>query len=110
MAAGALVGWPGLAWAWWRVAERGELPTAGMVLAPLVLALGTYAVTSWWVRHNLAIYREKGPRRAVPVAAWPYLTDRRGRVLWMDRAEVRAAREVVVSIGEDGKHYRAVRP
>ena len=109
--AGAVLGWAALGWAWWRVAERGQLPTAGMVLTPVLLALATYAVTSWWVRHNLAIYRRKGPRRSVPGAAWPYLTDRRGRMLRMDRAEVRAAREVVVEIGPDGdKHYRAVRP
>ena len=111
IAAGAVLGWLGLAWAWWLVARRGELPTFTMVVTPLALAVVTYAATRWWVRHNISIYREKGPRSAVPVAAWPYLIDRRGRVLRMDRAEVRAAREVVVSLGTDGdKHYRVVQP
>ncbi len=109
--AGAAIGWLGLAWAWWRVAERGQLPTPTMVVAPIVFGAVTYLATSWWVRHNLAIYRAKGPRKAVPVAAWPYLTDRRGRVLRMDRAAARAARVVVVELGDDGaKHYRVVQP
>ena len=104
---GALLGWPGLGWCWWLVIRDGDAPTPTMVAAPAVLAVATVVVTTWWIRHNLAIHRRKGPRRKVPVAAFPYLSDRRGRPLRLDRAHLGPAREVVVGIGPDGtKHYR----
>ncbi len=105
---GGLVGWPALGWCWWLVIRDGDAPTPTMVAAPVVLAVVTLVVTMWWVRHNLAIHRRKGPRRSVPVAAFPYLTDRRGRPLHLDHGALRSAREVVVGIAADGaKHYRA---
>jgi hypothetical protein len=104
---GALLGWPGLAWCWWRVAEDGDAPTARMFALPVLLGVATALVTTVWVRHNRAIYRRKGARRAVPVAPFAYLTDRRGRRLQFDMAHPRSARHIVVSVGSDGaKHYR----
>ena len=103
---GAVVGWPGLAWCWWLVIADGDAPTATMLSVPLLLAAVTVVLTTLWVRHNLAIHRRKGPRRAVPVAPYPYLTDRRGRPLHFDDAHMRSARHVVVGVGADGaKHY-----
>lgn len=78
-------------------------------MLPVLLAAVTLVVTTWWVRHNQAIYRRKGERRAVPVAPSPYLTDRRGRTLHFDPTLVRTAREVVVDVRADGgKRYRVV--
>lgn len=106
---GALIGWPGLAWCWWVVARDGDAPTREMLAVPVVMAAVTVVVTTWWVRHNQAIYRRKGERRDVPVAPSPYLADRRGRRLHFDPTVVRSAREVVVDVTEDGaKLYRVV--
>lgn len=103
---GAVVGWPGLAWCWWHVVENGDAPTAAMLTVPLLLAAVTVVFTTWWVRHNLAIHRRKGPRRTVPAAPCPYLTDRRARPLHFDDGHVRSARHVVARVGADGaKHY-----
>jgi hypothetical protein len=105
------VGWPAFAWSWWRVVQTHSTPTAAAVAMPFALAALTAIVTVWWVRHNRAIYRRKGPRRAVPVAAFPYLQDRRRRPLALDRQTLGYAREIVVSVDADGvKHYEDVAP
>jgi hypothetical protein len=109
MQLGAAIGWPGLAWCWWLVVADGDAPTASMVAIPVMLAALTIVVTTWWVRHNRAIYRRKGPRRAVTASATPYLTDRRARPLRYDPTQVKSAREVVVRVTAEGvKRYEVV--
>lgn len=104
-----VAGWVVLPLAWWRVIARGDGPTPAMVAVPLVLAVVTLATTSWWVRHNRGIYQEKGPRRAVPASALPYVADRRGRPLHFDKVQLRRAQSVVVVVGDDGaKRYHVM--
>ena len=106
---GALIGWPSLAWCWWQVVQDGDAPTRTMAAVPVIVAAVTVFVTTWWVRHNQGIYRRKGERRAVMVAPYPYLTDRRGRTLSFDPTQARVAREVVIDVAADGtKRYRVV--
>ncbi len=106
---GAALGWPGLAWCWWKVVVDGHAPTASMIAVPVLVAALTAVITTWWVRHNLAIYRRKGPRGAGPASSKPYLTDRRARPLRYDPTRARTAREIVVRVTAEGdKRYEVV--
>jgi hypothetical protein len=69
--------WAAFLTLWWMLVRDGRVPAAALrstavelgAVAGLVLA-----VTGWWVRHNIAIYRRKGPRTGVTSA--PARTDR----------------------------------
>jgi hypothetical protein len=78
-----------------------------------VLAGVVFAVTTWWIRHNVGIYRRKGPR--TERANQPPRTDedRLGRRLrWAMPGGVRTARaqaHLVVEVHGDVKTYRRER-
>jgi hypothetical protein len=67
-------------------------------------------VTIWWIRHNVAIYRRKGPRRGRAENPPRTHEDRLGRrVEWALPGEAPAARDerhLVVEIAGDLKTYR----
>ncbi|MHB2024113.1 MAG: hypothetical protein ACYCO3_12390, partial [Mycobacteriales bacterium] len=93
------------------VGLRSGLPSPSvLLLGPATLVL-TWLVTQAWVRHNLAIYRRKGPRRGRSRGVESWTHDRLGRPLggrWP--ADVRG-REVVVDVITTAagviKEYRA---
>lgn len=68
------------------------------------------AVTTWWIRHNVAIYRRKGPRQGRATIAPRVDEDRLGRrVRWSMPGGVRTARaqrHLVVELDGDEKIYR----
>jgi hypothetical protein len=68
------------------------------------------AVTIWWIRHNVAIYRRKGPRRGRPENPPRTDEDRLGRdVAWTMPGGAPAAlaeRHLVVEVVGDLKTYR----
>jgi hypothetical protein len=80
----------------------------GIWLAALMGAV--LAVTIWWIRHNVAIYRRKGPRRGRAENPPRTDEDRLGRdVAWaMDGGPpaAQAERHLVVEIAGDVKTYR----
>jgi len=80
----------------------------GLWLAALMGAV--LAVTIWWIRHNVAIYRRKGPRRGRPENPPHTDEDRLGRnVAWAMQGGAPAAlaeRHLVVDIAGDLKTYR----
>jgi hypothetical protein len=80
----------------------------GLWLAALMGAV--LAVTIWWIRHNVAIYRRKGPRRGRPENPPRTDQDRLGRdVVWAMPGGAPAAlaeRHLVVDIAGDLKTYR----
>jgi hypothetical protein len=80
----------------------------GIWLAALMGAV--LAVTIWWIRHNVAIYRRKGPRRGRAENPPRTDEDRLGRgVAWaMDGGapNARTERHLVVEIAGDVKTYR----
>lgn len=100
-------GWGLFGAGWGRVLARGvpaQLPVRDGLLITGLLAVIAVA-TIGWIRHNRAIYRRKGPRRAVPAGPGHPTRDRLGRALVADAEAVRAAREVVVVPGEKNKTY-----
>jgi hypothetical protein len=71
------------------------------------------AVTTWWIRHNVGIYRRKGPRKER--ASQPPRTDRDRlgrRVRWAmpgGARTARAHRHLVIEVHGDVKTYRRER-
>ena len=84
------------------------LGTTGFELA--VVAGVVLAVTTWWIRHNVAIYRRKGPRKGRPSQPPRVDEDRLGRaVRWeLPGGAINASRceHLVVELEGDVKTYR----
>jgi hypothetical protein len=80
------------------------------VLELAVLAGVVLAVTLWWVRHNVGIYRRKGPRRGRVNSLPRTDEDRLGRaVCWSlagGAAAATRAQRLVVEVDGDVKTYR----
>jgi hypothetical protein len=89
-------------------ASGAALRDTGVWLAALMGAV--LAVTIWWIRHNVAIYRRKGPRRGRPENPPRTHADRLGRdVEWALPGGAPAAmtqRHLVVEIAGELKTYR----
>jgi hypothetical protein len=108
-----ICGWLALAGLWVVLAFRHELSLAslGDTLFQLAVIVGVVlAVTTWWIRHNVGIYRRKGPRQGR--AEVPPITDadKLGRrIVWAMPGGVRTApsqRHLIVEIDGDVKTYR----
>src|SRR5919109_662632 len=100
--------WLLLAGLWVVLAHEGKASGAafrdtGVWLAALMGAV--LAVTIWWVRHNVAIYRRKGPRGGRPENPPRTDEDRLGReVQWAlpgGPAAALGARRLVVEVTGD---------
>jgi hypothetical protein len=105
--------WALLAVLWLLLALEGKTTGAafrdtGLQLAALMGAV--LAITIWWIRHNVGIYRRKGPRRGRPDSPPRTDEDRLGRnVAWAMPGGAPAAlaeRHLVVEIAGDLKTYR----
>jgi hypothetical protein len=105
--------WLLLAGLWALLAIEGRTSGAafrdtGLRIAALMGVV--LAVTIWWIRHNVAIYRRKGPRRGRPENPPRTDEDRLGRdVAWAlpgDAAGALTERHLVVEIAGDLKTYR----
>jgi hypothetical protein len=105
--------WLLLAGLWALLAIEGRASAAsfrntGIWLAALMGAV--LAVTIWWIRHNVAIYRRKGPRRGRPENPPRTHADRLDRhVEWELPGGAPAAlneRHLVVEIVGELKTYR----
>jgi hypothetical protein len=98
----------------WVVLALGHKATgaafrgAGFQVAVLIGAV--FAITMWWIRHNVGIYRRKGPRQER--ASQPPRTDedRLGRRLrWAmpgGAPTARAEHHLVIELDGDVKTYR----
>lgn len=69
-----------------------------------------FAVTMWWVRHNVGIYNRKGPREGRPALPPPTDVDRLGRRLrWAMPGGARTAasqQHLVIELAAETKIYR----
>jgi hypothetical protein len=99
---------------WVVLAMQGKASGAafrdtGVWLAALMGAV--LAVTLWWIRHNVAIYRRKGPRRGRPEDPPRTHADRLGRdVEWQLPGGAPIAlthRHLVVDVAGELKTYRS---
>jgi hypothetical protein len=105
--------WLALAGLWVLLGLQHKLSLASFrdTLLQLAAIVGlVLAITAWWVRHNVGIYRRKGPRQGR--ADIPPITDadKLGRpIRWAMPGDVRAARasqHLIVEVDGDVKTYR----
>jgi hypothetical protein len=102
-------GWFLFGWAWLLVGR--DLPDYGvlawMIVATLIISP---AVTLYWVLHNLAIFKLKGPRRQLPDTKAEYLRDWAGRPVVADWDTLRTAHITVIGVVDSRKLYRCLAP
>jgi hypothetical protein len=101
-------------WAQLVVDEKATAAALRDVAFQVAVIIGVVlAVTMWWIRHNVAIYRRKGPRRGRATVPPRVDEDRLGRrVRWSMPGGVRTARaqgHLVVDLEGDVKIYRRER-
>jgi hypothetical protein len=109
----ALVFWLALVGMWARlVAEhKVTIPALRDTLVEIAALAGVLlAITTWWIRHNVGIYRRKGPRRGHADVPPDTTRDRLDRSLrWAIPGGPQAARAqplLVVEVDGDVKTYR----
>jgi hypothetical protein len=109
----ALVFWLALAALWARLAIDHKATTEAFrdTLFQIAVLMGVVlAITTWWIRHNVGIYRRKGPRKGRPEIATVIDRDRLDRrIRWSMPGGVRTARaqrHLVVELDGDVKTYR----
>ena len=100
-----VVAWAVFGVAWWLVLRRDPGSWLPDLAVPVVSLVVVTVVTLAWVRHNLGIYRRKGPRRGLPAVDAPWTHDSLGRALSLPTG-VATARIVTVDLtqptdGED---------
>lgn len=100
--------WALFAGSWvWVLRSQHHSASSDFLLLPGAVVV-TLVLTVAWQRHNRALYRRKGARRAVVEVAEPWTHDRLGRRLQF-RGDVRGAAEVVVHVDAHGtKTYQAL--
>jgi hypothetical protein len=98
---------------WLRLADSGSVTATNIIDSiqyVAVMAGAVVALTLYWVRHNVAIHRRKGPRAGSPSRAPRTDADRLGRPLrWSlpgGHAAAVGAAHLVVDIEDDVKVYR----
>jgi len=93
---------------WERQATLQSWISAGKLLGSLALVV--FAITIYWVRHNLRIYRMKGPRRMSPVRQPRTDVDRLGRKVFWEWPEGREgallSNYVIIDFDSQTKRYR----
>ena len=110
-----IASWLAVAALWWLLVRHGKVSTKALLNSVGTVALvGAVAlgVTLSWIRHNVNIYRERGPRKGRPDRAANRRADRLGRELTWDLAggvqEAKGAGRLVVELAGDEKLYRSV--
>jgi hypothetical protein len=102
---GALA-WLAFAVTWWFVLRRDPRAWLPDLAVPVVTVVVVTVLTLAWVKHNLRIYRRKGPRRGRPDPGGPWRTDSLGRRLQFARSS-KTASVVTVSVRGGVKRYEA---
>lgn len=107
----AIAAWVVFAWAWYVVfVKRVSDQTLSGVLALGVFLVVMLLLTLGWVRHNLRIYKRKGPRTTIPTVREDWTRDAMGRRIEASWQEVRSAPIVVIDASERVKRYRIETP
>lgn len=105
----AVFGWVLFVHWWNRVLPQLNSREAVVALVFIgITVLATAVVTLLWVRHNVDIFRRKGPRRRLTTVVESRDTDILGRkILHSGPAPLTTASHVVVSVEGETKTYEA---
>ena len=93
---------------WWKkvIPQIGPEDAKTAFLAISLTVLVTSVLTLLWVRHNIAIFRRKGPRKGLPPVSEERSVDHLGRRLDRPAADfLKGARIVTVSLEGGGKRF-----
>jgi len=102
----SIVGWTLFIWAWYVVFyRRTPLQTLRGILVPGAFLVLVNVITFIWVRHNLAIYRRKGPRQALRLVEEDWSTDYFGRRLDAEWDDVREGRLIDLDVADRQKVF-----
>jgi hypothetical protein len=98
--------WVGFFWGWWFILfqwPRAELIASFRLLAFCGSICGI--VITLWIRHNIAIFKRKGPRREATQITMTFTSDALGRPLVLARPDVLRDPWVVVDVENGRKFY-----
>lgn len=101
-----LAGWAIFFYWWYLVAIRSWVET-GIAMIIFVTLVVAPAITSWWIFHNLGIFRRKGPRSGERPVAMAYERDWNQRTVVADWDALGEVGVIVVSVAGDHKRYAA---
>lgn len=90
---------------WWHVLTTQSFSRQEITLLIVGSLIVLPAVTLYWVLHNRAIYKSKGPRRQVRVVEESYPHDWEGRQTVADWAVLKDARSILVRVESEQKVY-----
>ena len=90
----------------WVVVLRGEWDLASVAWVISVASIVSPLVTLFWVRHNFAIFLEKGPRKGMPELEFKYERDWNGNAVEADWPALQTARVTRIGATPEGsKRY-----
>jgi len=102
-----VAGWALFVWGWFDVAAR-PWHTRELWLLIIGALLVLPGLTLAWILHNLALYRRKGPRRAVTQADLPYDRDWAGRRVEADWRSLAGAAWIEIDADDQRKRFRTL--
>lgn len=100
------LGWAVFLWAWVTVMHYTAVQT--MIGTVILLVAGMAAVEVvdlMWIKHNLNIYKKKGPRKSVPKVGQQYRRDFLGRALIAEQCSLLEDDLIVVDFDERRKTF-----
>ena len=85
---------------------HGDAPTFRfigiyMFICATVIPLFTYL----WIRHNVHIYKHKGPRHHIPDIEESYVKDWFGMPIVADREKIKTASKITINLSDGKKIY-----
>jgi len=91
---------------WWHVLTTQSISHREIVMLIAGSLILFPLLTLYWVLHNRAIYKAKGPRRQVRVVEEQYSRDWEGRSMVGEWSVLRNARTILVLIGSENKVFQ----
>ncbi|MDY0341570.1 MAG: hypothetical protein RBS17_10225 [Coriobacteriia bacterium] len=99
----AIVSWILFGWLWWIALLLGPTDTQlHSTLIVVVVNLAIALITMLWVRWNIAIFKRKGARTAVPAVEYTYDYDCAGTPVVIPAAVRRGARSILIDMEGEG--------
>lgn len=101
-----VVGWILFLWAWVSVMRFTAPETVAVTTILLAaFAVGIEVINLLWIRHNVNIYKRKGPRKSVPRVRYEFRRDFLGRRQAADWQSLQGEALIVVSFDDEQKTF-----
>jgi hypothetical protein len=101
-----VIGWFVFLWAWVSVMRFTALETVvGTIILLATLALVIEVINLLWIRHNVTIFKKKGPRKGVPQVRYEFQGDFLGRRQDADWQNLRGEALIIVGFDDERKVF-----